>query len=359
MIGGVTSSARSDDDTAPVRFGLVGYGFGGRYFHAPLLAAAPECELVAVVTASPDRRDQVARELPGVPTVGSLEELAAAGAEAVAISTPAATHSVLTDRALELGLAVVCDKPFALDAPAARASVRLAERRGLALSPYQNRRWDSDFRTVQALVADGVLGEVTRLESRFERLAPDAGPGASGGGTLLDFGSHLVDQALVLLGPVGSVYAEWRLRDNGLDDDVLVALTHTSGAHSSVWGSWSQGAPGPRFRVTGSTGSYVVGTDGGIDGQEDALVGGRTPATPGAQWGVEPAERWGRVHRGDAGEPVRTLPGAWDTFYPAFAAAVRGRGPVPVDPNDAVATAVVLDAARRSATEGVLVDLGR
>ncbi|SDX84804.1 Predicted dehydrogenase [Modestobacter sp. DSM 44400] len=345
------------DDTTPVRFGLVGYGFGGRYFHAPLLAAAPECELVGVVTASPQRREQVRREHPGVPAVDSLEALAAAGVEAVAISTPADTHTALTDRALELDLAVVCDKPFALDAAAARTSVQLAERRGLALAPYQNRRWDSDFRTVSALVADGALGKVTRFESRFERLAPDAGPGASGGGTLLDFCSHLVDQALVLFGPVDTVYAEWRLRDTGLDDDVFLALTHTGGTRSQLWGSWSQGAPGPRFRVTGSAGSYIVGTDGGIDGQEDALVAGRTPATQGTEWGVETAERWGRVHRGDPGEPVRTLPGAWDTFYPAFAAAVRGRGPVPVDPRDAVATAVVLDAARRSATDGVVVNL--
>ena len=76
------------------------------------------------------------------------------------------------------------------------------------LSPYQNRRWDSDFLTVQALVADGALGDVRRFESRFERFAPESGPGAAGGGTLLDFCSHLVDQSLVLLGAVGSVYAE-------------------------------------------------------------------------------------------------------------------------------------------------------
>jgi predicted dehydrogenase len=352
----VTIGERGDDDRGPVRFGLVGYGFGGRYFHAPLLAAAEGCDLVGVVTTAPGRREQVAQEHPGVATVGSLEELAAAGAEAVAISTPADTHTALTEQALQLGLAVVCDKPFALDAPAARGSVQLAERRSLALAPYQNRRWDSDFRTVRALVADGVLGEVTRFESRFERLAPDAGPPPSGGGTLLDFGSHLVDQALVLLGPVGSVYAEWRLRETGLDDDVFVALTHTSGARSHLWGSWVQGAPGPRFRVTGTTGSYVVDD---VDGQEDALVAGHTPVTLGAAWGAEPAQRWGRVHRGGAGEPVPTLPGAWNTFYPAFAAAVRGRGPLPVDPRDAVATATVLDAARRSAVEGRLVELPR
>ncbi|MGY1842167.1 Gfo/Idh/MocA family protein [Modestobacter sp. SYSU DS0875] len=339
----------------PVRFGLVGYGFGGRYFHAPLLAAAAEVDLVGVVTSSAQRRELVAREHPGTATFGSLAELRAAGAEAVAISTPADTHSALTDQALELGLAVVCDKPFALDAAAARASAERAERLGLALSPYQNRRWDSDFRTVRALAEAGTLGTITRFESRFERFAPEAGPGPAGGGTLLDFGSHLVDQALVLLGPVTSVYAEWRVRGNGLDDDVFVALTHANGARSHLAGSWSEGAPGDRFRVTGTTGSYVVG--GPMDGQEDALLAGQTPATLGTDWGAEPEERWGRVRRGDHEDRVPTLPGAWDTFYPAFAAAVRGLGLVPVEPRDAVASLTVLDAARRSATEGVVVRL--
>jgi predicted dehydrogenase len=339
----------------PVRFGLVGYGFGGRYFHAPLLAAAPECTFLGVVTTSEERRALLGREHPDARAFGSLEELAAAGAEAVAISTPADTHTPLTDAALDLGLAVVSDKPFALAAAPARARVARPDRQGLALSPYQNRRWDSDFLTVRDLVDRGELGTVTRFESRFERFTPDPGPGASGGGTLLDFGAHLVDQALVLLGPVATVYAEWRIRESGLDDDVFVALTHVSGATSHLYGSWSEGAPGDRFRVTGTTGSYVVG--GPMDGQEAALIAGQTPATLGAGWGAEPAERWGRVQRGDESETVPTLPGAWSTFYPAFARAVRGEGALPVDPWDAVASLTVLDAARRSATEGVVVEL--
>jgi predicted dehydrogenase len=349
----MTSSSAHDAGREPVRIGLVGYGFGGRWFHAPLLRAAAECQFLGVVTSSSERRALVQQDDPGRSTFDSLDQLVAAGAEAVAISTPAATHSELTDRALELGLAVVCDKPFALDAAAATRSAELAARRGLVLSPYQNRRWDSDFLTVRRLAADGALGEVVRFESRFERLAPDAGPGVSGGGTLLDFCSHLVDQALVLLGPVEAVYAEWRLRESGLDDDVFVGLTHANGARSHLWGSWSQGAPGPRFRVTGTTGSFVV--EALMDGQEDALLSGATPATLGADWGVEPEDRWGRVFRGDDDEVVPTQPGAWHTFYPAFAAAVRGLGPAPVDPRDAVATALVLDAARRSATEGIVV----
>ncbi|WP_222265108.1 Gfo/Idh/MocA family protein [Modestobacter marinus] len=339
----------------PVRFGLVGYGFGGRYFHAPLLAAAPECALLGVVTTSAERRELIGRERPGTATFDSLEALAAAGAEAVSISTPAGTHTELTDRALDLGLAVVCDKPFALDAAAAWASVERAERLGLLLAPYQNRRVDSDFRTVRALVEEGRLGTVTRFESRFERFTPDPGPAPAGGGTLLDFGSHLVDQALVLLGPVTSVYAEWRVRESGLDDDVFVSLTHASGARSHLAGSWSEGAPGLRFRVTGTAGSYVV--DGPMDVQESMLLAGETPATLGDAWGAEPEERWGRLRRGDDGEVVPTLRGRWDTFYPGFARAVRGEGPLPVTARDAVVTATVLDAARRSATEGVVVRL--
>jgi len=344
-----------------VRFGLVGYGFGGRWFHAPLLAAAPEVEFLGVVTTSPERRALVAGDHPGTACFDSLEALVDAGAEAVAISTPADTHSALTDRALDLGLAVVCDKPFAMDADAAQASVDRAAAAGLPLSPYQNRRWDSDFLTLQRLVADGSLGEVRTLESRFERMADGDGPGAAGGGTLRDFGSHLVDQALVLLGPASSVFARWSLRSTGLDDDVLVVLDHAGGARSVLGGSWRSGAPGPRFRVTGSAASYVVGTEvldngmGAMDGQEFALLAGESPASP--TWGTEPESSWGRLQRGASSSVVESERGRWDTFYPSFAAAVRGTGPVPVDPRDAVATARVLDAARRSATTGAVVQL--
>ncbi|WP_324278225.1 Gfo/Idh/MocA family protein [Blastococcus brunescens] len=174
------------------------------------------------------------------------------------------------------------------------------------------------------------------LRVALRAAGPDGRSGAAGGGTLLDFGSHLVDQALLLLGPVASVYAEWRTRENGLDDDVFVALTHVSGARSHLWGSWSQGAPGPRFRVTGTTGSYVNGTL--MDCQEDQLLAGHTPASLGPAWGAEPSVRWGRVHRGEDSEVVPTEDGAWSTFYPAFARAVRGLGPVPVDPRDAIAS---------------------
>jgi hypothetical protein len=215
---------------APLRIGLAGYGFGGRYFHAPFLATAAECEFLGVITTSAQRRDEFAEQFPGRATFDSLEHLAAAGTEAVTISTPARTHVELTQQALALGLAVVCDKPFALDAASARQTVLLSEQLQRPLTVFHNRRWDSDFLTVRQALADGLLADPVRFESRFEPFAPDPGPSASGGGTLLDFGSHLVDQALVLFGPARSVYAEMHTLDDaaGLDDDVFLAVTHAS-----------------------------------------------------------------------------------------------------------------------------------
>jgi predicted dehydrogenase len=334
-----------------VRFGLVGYGLGGRVFHAPLLASAATIDFAGVVTTNPDRRAEVAEA--GLTAYDDLAALAADGVQAVAISTPATTHAELALSAIGLGLAVVVDKPFTLDAESAREVVAAAADAGVRLSVYQNRRWDSDTRTLAKLMADGTLGEVRRFESRFERWAPDRDPSPAGGGTLLDFGSHLADGALFLHGPATRVYAEVRGRGD-LDDDVFVALHHAGGVESHLWGSWRQAAPGPRLRVTGTTGTYIVD---GIDSQEAVLKTGRSPADLGDRWGVEPEQAWGRLYRGTTGATVRSERGRWDLFYPAFADAVEGRGDVPVDPHDAIRTLDVLDAARISAATGETVTL--
>jgi predicted dehydrogenase len=158
-----------------------------------------------------------------------------------------------------------------------------------------------------------------------------------------------VDQALQLFGPVASVYAEL-----DTEDRFFAALRHRSGVVSHLGGNWVEGAPGPRFRVTGSNGTYVL--DQPMEGQEDRLVQGHSPASRGENWGVEPKENWGRLQRGSQVTTVPTERGRWDTFYPAFAAAVRGEGAVPVDPWDAVAATEVMDAARFSArTQEVVV----
>ncbi|GLW32735.1 Gfo/Idh/MocA family protein [Actinoplanes regularis] len=336
-----------------LRVALVGYGSGGRIFHAPLIASAENIDFAGVVTTSEERRKQVAEQLPGAKTYDSIAAAAADGVKAVTVSTPAATHADLARQAIALGLAVVVDKPFALDAQTARDLVKTAEAAEVPLTVYQNRRWDSDYLTIHKLIQKGSLGAIRRFESRMERWAPDRLPSPAGGGTLLDFGSHLVDQALKLHGPAQRVYAEMR-GESELDDDFFLAMHHLSGVESHLWGSWRQAGPGPRFRVSGTAGTFISVE---LDGQEELLKAGKNPAKLGDRWGVEHEHRWGHLWRGATGAPVESCRGRWDSFYPAFADAILGNGPLPVDPWDTVRAMEVLDAARLSASTGRSVTL--
>jgi predicted dehydrogenase len=340
----------------PVRIGLVGYGKGGRFFHAPVIVAAAGCELAGVVTRSAERRSDLERDYPGMPAFDDVAQLASARIDAVAISTPADTHVPLVLEAVSHGLPVVCDKPFALGSSAARQAVAVAERAGVPLTVYQNRRFDADLLTVRAVIDSGELGRVTRFESRIEQHTPPGGIPTSGGGVLLDLGAHAVDQALLLFGPVDSVYAE--VDDaGGQPGRFFLALRHHHGVVSHLVGDLVlQGTPGARFRVFGASGSYNVDT---FDGQADELLAGGSPTASGDAWGVVPRERWGRLHTGQTTKVWPSERGDWTVFYTAFADAVRRRAPVPVDPRDAVAGLVVLEAAKRSAEATQVVALDR
>ncbi|OCR21726.1 oxidoreductase [Pseudomonas syringae] len=337
-----------------MRIGLVGYGKGGRYFHAPLIASLPGATFVGVVTRSAERRQELAQDHPQAKAFDSLADLVAAGVDAVAISTPLATRQALILEAIELGVAVVSDKPFAADAEQAQALVDAAERKGVLLSVYQNRRWDSDFLTLRKLIDEGVLGDVSRFESRVERYSPKSVGKASGGGMLRDLGSHLVDQALLLFGPAAKVYAELQFAtpSEPVDHQFFVSLTHRNGVVSHLWGSCLQNHPGPRFRVSGASGCYSVE---GLDGQEAASLAGLTPVSEGERWGVEESQRWGWLEQGENRKQVASERGCWLEFYRQLRDAIAGSGPNPVDPHDAVASARVLDAARLSAQEGRVV----
>jgi scyllo-inositol 2-dehydrogenase (NADP+) len=346
--------ATSSTDT-PLRVGLIGYGLAGSVFHAPLVATTPGLELAAVVTGNPERQAQVRREHPGARVLDDVEQLWTAGLDLVVVASPNRTHVPQATAALEHGLAVVVDKPLAATAAEARALAELAARRGLALSVFQNRRWDGDFLTVSDLVRSGKLGTVHRFESRFERWRPQLKGGwreladpAEAGGLLYDLGSHLVDQALTLFGPAVEVYAELDSRRAGTqaDDDAFVALRHADGTRSHLWMSAVAGNLGPRFRVLGSESAYVVE---GLDGQEAALRDGGTPADP--DWGAAAPADYGLLGAGDAAAPYPTVPGAYQRYYAGVAEAVRGDAPVPVGAGDAVASLTVLEAARRSANE--------
>ncbi|ACZ89575.1 Gfo/Idh/MocA family oxidoreductase [Streptosporangium roseum] len=342
-----------------LRVGLIGYGVAGAFFHAPLIAATPGLSLSAVVTGNPGRAAEV-REKYGARAVGDAAELWDSS-DLIVVASPNRTHVPLAEAALKAGLPVVVDKPLAATAAQARALVRLAGELGLMLTVFQNRRWDGDFLTAERLVSSGELGTVSRLESRFERWRPipkggwrELGGAEEIGGLLYDLGSHLVDQALRLLGPVTHVYAESDIRRPGVasDDDTFIALTHAGGARSHLWAGAVAPRLGPRFRILGSEAGYVKH---GLDVQEDRLRAGLTPDSPG--FGEEPRERWGTLGTDEANHPVRTEPGAYADFYRAVAASLRDGAPPPVDPAEVIEALTVLEAARRSAAEHRVVAL--
>lgn len=257
-------------------------------------------------------------------------------------------------------MAVVVDKPLANNATQARRLVAEADRLGGSLSVFHNRRWDGDYLTVTRLEAEGSLGRIHRLISRFDRWVPEPAAGWRdespdvGGGLLLDLGSHLVDQATGLLGPVASVYAELAtlIPHRRSEDDVFISLQHEEGAVSHLYACAAEGMPSTRFHVSGSEGAYVKS---GKDIQEVRLLSGATPVA--GETGAEPAEMWGRVHRGDASELVPTIPGDWSTFYRQLVTHLRGDAPAPVPASEAIRVMEVLDAARTSAVEGVVVPI--
>jgi predicted dehydrogenase len=343
--------------------GLIGYGLAGAVFHAPLISATSGLRLSAIVTANEARRAQAAEDCPQarlLPDVSSLWQIAN-DLDVVVVASPNRTHVPLALAAIDAGLAVVVDKPLAATTDDARRLVDAARDRGTVLTVFQNRRWDGDFLTLRRLLAEGRLGDVLRFESRYERWRPIVKPGwrmldapEEAGGLLFDRGSHLIDQALVLFGPVTQVYAELDRRRGGVavDDDAFVALTHASGVRSHLWMTSVAAQHAPRFRVLGSRAAFVKS---GLDVQEDALRNGAAPRTPG--WSEEPADRWGQLGVGDEVQAVPTAAGDYPQFYRSLVEALRHEGSLPVNPEDAVATLSIIEAARRSALRSEVVTI--
>lgn len=340
-----------------IRLGLVGYGTGGRFFHAPFIAAAEGVELAGVVTRSPARRAELETDFPGTPVYDSLTDLLDAGVDAVTITTPPETRFDLVMEALNRGVHVVADKPFAPDAFTAHTMDATARDAGLVLSVFHNRRLDADIQTLKAVIDSGRLGTVLRLESRFDLDQPDSLELGPSGGLLRDLGSHLVDQVLWLLGPVSHVYCvlDWVGEGETLtDSSFLIVLTHTSGAKSVVSSTKIAHAEQRELRAYGSDGSYL---STGTDVQAAAIFAGHRPVDDPEHWGFEDESRWGVLRTADSVAPVPSAQGRYQDYYSAFATAVATGSAPPVQASEAINVLRVLDAARTSAIENRVVSL--
>ena len=324
----------------------------GASFHAPFIAATPGLRLAAIVTRDDERRARARREHPEAALLQSADDVweNAHELELVVVAAPNREHVPLALEALDAGLDVVVDKPLAPTSADAITLVEAAGDRGSMLTVFQNRRWDGDFLTVRALLEQQALGAIFRFESRYERWRPEVGSGwreqpapEEAGGLLFDLGSHLVDQAIVLFGAVDEVYAELDARRPAarVDDDVFVALEHSSGVRSHLWMSAVAAQHGPRFRLFGDRAAFVKY---GMDVQEEALRAGLSPLDP--AWGVEPDDAWGELGVDGDLRRVPTEPGSYGAFYEGVAASLHRGVPPPVDPRDAIEVLKVLEAAR-------------
>jgi predicted dehydrogenase len=347
--------------TGGLRVAIVGYGGAGRQIHARLVKEAG-LAVTAVVTRDPGRRTQAAGDWPGARLVDDVDALVAlrSAYDVVVVASPTALHATHAAALARAGVPFVLDKPIGVDAHEARAVVEEADRTGTPFTVFHNRRWDPEQLTLASLLERGALGDVHTFERRWERWRPTPRQrwkenDLAGGGLLLDLGPHLVDSATRLFGRVTSVWAQTRALTTPTEDDVFLVLEHEAGGGSArssravvsrLWAGSFVGAPGPRTRVLGSTGAYLVTTF-----EEDA-----SPFE--VLDDVAPDGTLGWFTRGRDREAVRVAPGGHADFYRALEPWLRGDEPPPVDPRDAVRTAEVLDAARVSAREGRRVPLG-
>ncbi len=335
-----------------LRVGLLGYGMSSKTFHAPLVAATPGLELVAV---SSSDATKVQADWPDVRVADDpLAVIGQADVDLIIIPTPNDTHFPLAKAALNAGKHVVVDKPFTVTLSQAYELTALAAAKGLLLSVFHNRRWDSDFLTVKDLLAQGQLGEVRYFESHFDRFRPQVSQRwreqqGAGSGIWYDLGPHLIDQALQLFGNPVAINADLAELRNGAQatDYFHVTLIYPQ-LRVVLHGSLLAAAESPRYQIHGTAGSYIKY---GIDPQEELLRNGNFP--PQADWGTD--MRDGDLTLASNDDVIRqalpTLAGYYPAYYAAVCDAINGRGENPVKPEEAIQVMELIELGIQSAQQ--------
>lgn len=341
-----------------LRIGVVGYGTGGQHFHTPFIEAAEGCVLAGIVARAEETIARARKDWPDTPIFPSLAAMIAAEVcDAVTITTPPHTRRDLVLEAIDAGLHVIADKPFAPNFAGAMELDAAAKAKGVTLGVYQNRRFDADLQTLKKVIDDGHVGKVWRIESRMDQDSPHTLEAGPTGGLLRDLGSHVVDQMIYLLGPVAAVDAQLDMIDlpeGETDAAFTITLRHSCGTHSHVSACKLNFIDDRELRVIGEKGSYVSKT---IDIQAQDIFAGKRPADDPAAWGYEPKGNWGTLRTEGGAKVIPSEQGRYHDYYTAFATAVRDATDPPVTAEQGAKTLAVLDAARESAVSGKTIEL--
>jgi len=339
---------------APIRVGLIGHGLAGAYFHGPLIEAAADLKIVAVVTSNQDSL-QLRRDAPRRMT-DAMAACVAADVELVVIASPNETHFPLASTALRAGKHVVIDKPMVLSTAQADELIALAGRQKRVLTVFHNRRLDGDFLYVTELLRRSELGVISLAELRWDRFRPEVGAGwrnqaVPGAGLLWDLGPHLIDQALCLFGTPDRVDADIAQQRRGaVVDDYFELRLHYGPMRCILSASTLVALPRARFAVHGTAGSCLTF---GVDPLEEALRGSGKSGDTTFRAHLAPM-RGVRVDAAGEREELRFEAGRWEVFYADLATAIRQGTPPAVDPLQARAGIALIEQALLSCTRQTL-----
>ena len=336
-----------------LKVGIAGYGLAGRSFHAPILAGT-NFEVTAVLTTNDVRKRHAKEDFPTVKIVSTIEELCAQDLDLIVIASGNQVHLSQALTAINAGIPTVVDKPMGINVAQTREILDAADSAGVAVTTYFNRKWDSDILTLKRVIRDGQIGRVIRMDSRFERFRPQLNPQSwrennspeDGGGLLLDLMPHLISTAIECFGPANLKSSSIRSVRGGADDDCVLVLAHEIGVESILSASAVVGAPGPRLRVIGSEGAFVVNE---LDPQEALLRAGKAPKD--GKW-EEDTSSQAFIHRGDSVEEFKTDPGNYASFYSLVHEAIVNKKAMPISPEEILAVAQIIDKAREINSHG-------
>ncbi|KXG50061.1 uncharacterized protein PGRI_060280 [Penicillium griseofulvum] len=352
--------------------GIVGYGFSAKIFHIPFVKEVPQLKLYAVVQRTPKPDDDVEKDHPGVKSFRTTEEMVQDPAiDVVIITTAPDSHFALSKLALEAGKHVVCEKPFTPTAQEADDLIAIAKKNNKQLAVFQNRRFDADFVTLSKLVKNGSLGRISEYETHFDRHRPEVPAADShkwknkvipGGSAIYDLGTHLLDQAVHLLGlpkrVTGFIGSARGVTSFSYEDSFTVLLHYADG--SMVTAKATVVSPEDeqlRFWVRGDKGSFKKYH---LDIQEDQLKAGIMPQDKG--YGREPSERYGTLTTIQNGKPVKEVvptvePPTYTEYYRKLVRALDGEGELPASGVEAREVIRLIELARESSSTGRTLDV--